>query len=141
MFLVVYTYHVGNEQGPFSPIVSPLLKYHVYLMVSMGALGIAVGASVFYVMSSKVDREHSIAQSNAQTLMRFLSSDEQVVVNLLLTNKGTLLQSKISRETNLGRVKVHRITTRLAEKRVVTIEDYGKTNVIALYPEIESSLR
>ena len=140
MFAIVFSYNATLETSMMSPLLSPIVKYQVYFMISVGALGIAVGATVFYLMSQRVESTQVLAKASGNVMLRFLSSDEQRVVKLLIVEKGEILQSKLVREHAMHKVRVHRIIARLTAKDIVTIENYGKTNRIRLKSEIYEAL-
>jgi uncharacterized membrane protein len=139
-FIFIYSYHLSVEHHT-DAVNSPLIKYHIYLMISMAGLGVAVGATVFYFMSRKVDEQQHSAQSNAQVVMRFLSGEERLVVNTILLRGGKILQSELSRQPGMNRVKAHRTLARLSSREVVELGSYGKTRIVTLKPEIYESLR
>jgi uncharacterized membrane protein len=139
MFATIWSYHIGAEMGTTS-ILTPLLKYHTTFMISMGAIGVAVGASVFYLMSRKIEQTQTTAKQSSEVLLRFLTKDEQQVVLRLVESQGKLLQSQLSRELGMSRLKVHRIMSRLSDKGVITLHEYGKTNTVALQEDILQSL-
>lgn len=140
LFGVVFTYQTQLETKVMSPIISPFVKYQVYFIISIGALGVAVGASVFYFMSQKVQNTQVVAKKSAEVMLRFLSREEQTVIRKLVSTRGTALQAELSREPGLNKVKAHRIVQKLAEKQIVTLDHYGKTNTIHLQNEIYEAL-
>lgn len=140
IFAIVLSYQTALETKVMSPLISPIVKYHVYFMVSIGALGVAVGATVFYFMSQKVDSSHDVAQKSAEVMLRFLSKEEQSIVKKLVEKKGKVLQAELTRLPGMDKVKVHRSLQKLIEKRIVELEHYGKTNSVQLQPEILESL-
>jgi uncharacterized membrane protein len=140
MFATIWSYHVGAEMGATS-FLTPLLQYHTAFMISMGAIGIVVGASVFYLMSQKVEKTQITAKHSSEVFLRFLTREEQQVVQKLVDSKGKILQSQLSRELNISRLKVHRIMVRLSEKGVIDTREYGKTNTVILHEDIYNSLR
>jgi hypothetical protein len=140
VFAVLFSYQTALETKVMSPLVSPLVKYHVYFMVSLTAIGVAIGASVFYFMSQKVQSTQVVAKRSAEVLLRFLSKEEQQVVKKLVAENGRVLQAELSREQGLNKVKVHRILQKLNEKQIISVEGYGKTNTVHLQHEIYEAL-
>ena len=135
MFALIWSYHIGTESN-VSSLLNPFVKYHVYFMISMGALGVAVGASVFYLMSQKMEHKEESAKKSAEVYLRFLTIEEQRIVLKIKEEKGKTLQSHLSREPGMNRLKVHRILSKLAQRGVVVIEGHGKTNTIYLQKDI-----
>ncbi len=141
LFAVVFSFQTTLESKVMSPLVSPLIKYQVYFIISLGALGIAVGATVFYFMSQRVDSRQHAAKKSADVILRFLSPDEQHVVKALMEKQGTLLQSELSRSHGLSKVKAHRVVARLVAKGIVALQEHGKTNRISLDAEIREAMK
>ncbi|MFH1012911.1 MAG: hypothetical protein V1769_00185, partial [Thermoplasmatota archaeon] len=65
-------------------------------------------------------------------LLKFLNYNENLVMKKLIDNKGSLLQSEISRMPNMGKVKAHRILNDMKTKGLIRIEPHGKTNYVSL---------
>jgi preprotein translocase subunit YajC len=90
------------------------------------------------------NKKDSISQnpdkSQKLLLLKFLNYGENQVIKKLIENKGTILQSEISRMPNMGKVRTHRIITELKKKEIITIEKYGKTNRINLSEDAKSVL-
>jgi hypothetical protein len=141
LFGFVLSYQTALDSRVMSPAVSPFVKYNVYFVVSLSALGVAVGATVFYFMGRRVDSSHTVAKKSAEIVLRFLSHDEQMVLKALLAKKGELLQSELSRTHGLSKVKAHRVVTRLVAKGIVTLTEHGKTKRLTLQPDIYEALK
>ena len=67
-----------------------------------------------------------------EVALQLLESDERKVVKALVEAGGSMLQKNISKETNMSRVKTHRVLTRLIRRNVVSTEKYYNTNKITL---------
>jgi len=102
--------------------------------------GIAIGAAVFFFMTSKLENKKKDAEKIAQTLIQFLNKDEKLVVQKILENDGKAFQSEISRIEGIGKLKSHRIIQRLSDRGVIEIEKHGKTNIIKLSKNIKEVL-
>lgn len=63
-------------------------------------------------------------------VLKFLDYNENRVIKKLIDNKGTVLQSEISRLPNMGKVKAHRVLKDMELKGIIRVENYGKTNKI-----------
>lgn len=136
MFLVLFSYREEDLSG----IALLFVEYHMYAMLLLGTLGIAVGAAVFYLMSPRVEDTQRVAKVNAEVVLRFLTADERLVVRKLIEERGKALQVEVSRLAGMNKVKAHRTLNKLAEKDVVTLERHGKTKLVRLKPEIYSAL-
>jgi len=80
------------------------------------------------------------ATSSKILFLKFLSYAENKVIKKLIENKGTILQSEISRMETMGKVRTHRIITELKKKEIITVETYGKTNRITLTDDAKNVL-
>jgi uncharacterized membrane protein len=142
-FLValILSYQTSLDAKTMSSTVSPLVKYHLYFMVAVSTLGIAVGASVFYFMSRRVETTQSVAKKTGEIVLRFLSSDERRVLEAMSARNGSMLQRDFSREHGLSKVKTHRVVARLAERGIVTLDEHGKTNRVTLDPQLLAALK
>lgn len=67
-----------------------------------------------------------------KTMLKFLNYNENRVIKKLIENKGSILQSEISRMPNMGKVKAHRVLQDLETKGIINKESYGKTNRVIL---------
>lgn len=76
----------------------------------------------------------------ASIILNFLSYNEKKVVNKLIEQKGSALQSEISRMESMGKVKTHRIVKDLEKKGIIIIEKYGNTNRINLTENLRKIL-
>ena len=79
-------------------------------------------------------------KSSKILFLKFLNYGENQVIKKLIENNGTILQSEISRMSNMGKVRTHRIITELKKKEIITLEKYGKTNRINLTEEAKNVL-
>ncbi len=66
-------------------------------------------------------------------VLRVLNEDERKVVQAVAdSEKGSMLQKEIRWKTNLSRVKVHRVVSRLSERGIVKVEKQVNTNKVTL---------
>ncbi len=143
VFLVltlIFTYHLSAEHLQTSPLFGPLVSYHVEFMVTIAALGLAVGAGSFYLLSGLLEKKKAEARWNANLLLKFLSDDERAVVRLVLERKGTVYQSEISALDGMGKVQAHRIVERLRQRGVITVRRIGKINLVQMPAELMDGL-
>lgn len=138
---LILSYQTTVDAKIMSSAVSPIVRYNIYFMVALATLGIAVGASVFYFMSRRVETTHGVARKSTEIMLRFLSQDERMVMEALLARGGSMLQRDFSREHGLSKVKAHRVVARLAERGIVTLDEHGKTNRVTLDPQVLAALK
>ncbi|MDE1853839.1 MAG: hypothetical protein KGI38_08865 [Thaumarchaeota archaeon] len=70
-------------------------------------------------------------------LMRTSKPEEKKVLEMLAAHQGSYLQKFVVKEAGLSRLKTHRIVSRLAERRVVSVEKSGNTNQVSLAPWVK----
>jgi uncharacterized membrane protein len=90
--------------------------------------------------NGKETKPHDTDKSSKILFLKFLNYGENQVIKKLIENNGTILQSKISRMSNMGKVRTHRIITELKKKEIITLEKYGKTNRINLTEDAKNVL-
>ena len=90
--------------------------------------------------NGKETKPQNSDKSSKILFLKFLNYGENQVMKKLIENKGTILQSEISRMSNMGKVRTHRIITELKKKEIITLEKYGKTNRINLTEEAKNVL-
>ena len=127
---------IGNIDCPYRDQVILLTD----IIPLLTGLGIMAGVGTFYYMSGKVVQKDVLLKKNTETILRFLSREERLVVNKLVEGKGRALQSEITRIPELGKVKSHRIIGRLIERGVLEKEDFGKTNMVRLSKDVMEGL-
>jgi uncharacterized membrane protein len=103
-------------------------------------IGIIIGASVFFFMSTKLDNKKEELEKTTKALIQFLNKDERRVVEKIISEQGKVLQSEITRMEGLGKVKSHRILQRLSDRGVIEIEAHGKTNIVKLTKAIKDAI-
>ena len=65
-------------------------------------------------------------------LMRTSKPEEKRVLEVLAAHNGSYLQKFVVKEAGLSKLKIHRIVSKLAERKVVTVERSGNTNLVSL---------
>lgn len=144
---LIMSYHFSSQGIP-APWLAPFVTYHSELMLVMGALGLGVGAAVFYlmsekveVMSEKVEAKQAESRITVDMLLSFLSSDERKAVTFIADNNGLALQSELSRLPGMSRLKAHRVVQRLSQKEIISAERHGKINKLRLSPAVFEALK
>lgn len=138
---LVFSYHLSTEQRQISPILGPLVSYHVEFMVAVATLGIAVGAGAFFLFSEMMEKSRAEAHWNASLLLKFLGGDERAVVGLMLKRNGTAYQSEIAALEGMSRVRAHRVIAKLGKRGIVEIRKIGKINALTLPQELLDGLK
>jgi uncharacterized membrane protein len=89
--------------------------------------GCVVGALAILVAVKDKQREFE-----KQTVAAVLTEDESFVVAELEKNNGELTQQELGWRTNLSKVKIHRILSRLEKRKIIEKINYGKTRLIRI---------
>ncbi|PIU21341.1 MAG: hypothetical protein COT15_02890 [Candidatus Diapherotrites archaeon CG08_land_8_20_14_0_20_34_12] len=116
------------------------LDFLIGIMPLVVSIALGIGAAVYYLMSSKLEKKDKTLKSNTDVLLKFLSPDEKKVINKLIENKGRALQAEVTRLPDMGKVKSHRAVMKLIDKGVIEKESMGKTNIIKFKKEIQDGL-
>ncbi|MCR4335142.1 MAG: hypothetical protein NUV57_01245 [archaeon] len=107
------------------------------LMLSFALL---IGAGTYYLMAQQVESKEKSLKKNTDVILKLLNSDEKKLVNLLLENKGKILQAEVTRLPGMTKVKSHRVVQKLIDRGVLEKESVGKTNVLKFTEEIKQGL-
>jgi uncharacterized membrane protein len=120
----------------------------VGLVALVGAVVTSLGGATYYLADHKtrtaenvtrVAIEDSPKSSTPYTsVSKTLTSEERKVLDVLVSHDGKYLQKYLRAETELSRLKIHRIVTRLAERGIVTLEKSGNTNEVLLSSWLQS---
>lgn len=112
---------------PLNIITSP---FFVLILVS-GIISLLAGLAIM-----KLTREKEINSIKKQTTDNLLLPDEKIVIDILKESGFELTQSKLAKESGLGKVQIHRTIRRLESKGVLEKHKYGLTNKIILKKEL-----
>ena len=130
------------------------------LLVVLAVMVALLAPLSYYFMSKKVDKHleenmklisqivnidnnndqsgtKNVENSYKAVLLKFLNYNENRILKKLIENKGSVLQSEISRLPNMGKVKAHRVLKDMEIKGIISIEKYGKTNRITLSEDVK----
>ena len=96
----------------------------------------AITKMVDHKVKSGVKKEN-LQTNNNGSILKLLNPNEKKVVEKIIENDGSALQSEISRMEGMTKLKTHRAVKELERKGIVTLKQYGKTNKILLTKDIE----
>jgi uncharacterized membrane protein len=116
-------FRMRSFSSPFSSINPSMLLFYLF----GGTFAIANG--IF--LHKSIDKKKEI-KSKFSVMEKLLTKEEKRIVELLRDGNGEVLQSEITRNLSLSRLKVHRILTRLEKKGIIEKHPYGMTNKIFL---------
>lgn len=96
-----------------------------------GIISIIAGVTLWGIV-----REKEIKSIKQQTASNLLLPDEKKIIDVLKSSHFESTQSRLTKETGLGKVQVHRTIKRLEAKGIIEKHDYGLTNKIILKKEL-----
>jgi len=100
----------------------------------------AITKLVDHRIKSGSKKENSKTNNNG-SILKLLNLNEKKVVEKIIENNGSALQSEIGRMDGMTKLKVHRAVKELEGKGIVKLEQYGKTNRIILAKDIKDILK
>ncbi len=137
-FAVIFTY--AAPSGTPLGIFELLMMHHLEFMLLMSLLGLAVGASITYLLYERIETQEKESGITAELLLKFLTSEEKKIVLYLAKSGGSAYQSEISRLESFTRLRAHRAIARLVSKEIISIDKIGKTNKLLLSKPLASAL-
>jgi len=136
--VLVFVFALYSEGQPVPDFLHPFMDYHIHFMVLMGLFGVGSGLLLYSIMSSGIEKERKLLQTNTGIIMKFLGQDERSVMELMLGKEGMTTQSEIARQPGMSRLKAHRIVKKLESRGIVHVEKYGKINMGRVVEELRS---
>ncbi|MEM4638074.1 MAG: hypothetical protein QXK76_03590 [Candidatus Woesearchaeota archaeon] len=112
-----------------------------YLIPIFAFFGLVVGATIYHIMSSDIEKKEKTIQKNNQIILKLLTGEERNVVNTLVEQGGKVRQYELSHLPNLNKVKTHRIILKLEQKGIIEKQRLGKINNIVLDKELYEFLK
>ena len=137
---LIFSLHLKTENKLVSPLFTPFVKYSVQFVIILISLSIFIGGFIFYIMLNKLEKTKEIVKTDINLILKLLNKDERLIIEKLVNSQGKIMQSDISRINGLNKVKAHRLLSKLKERGIVKIEEYGKTNMVYLSNDILDSL-
>jgi uncharacterized membrane protein len=133
--------HMGG--GMMGGTNDPYLGYFGILFTILIVLVLAsVGALIYFIVFPELKIGQTRIQINnidtskkseaIESIRKTLNDDEKKILEVLEYHNGTYLQKYLGKEAGLTRLKTHRILTRFAERRLITLEKKGNTNEVKL---------
>lgn len=117
----------GRRGLEFANPASFLFSPFSVALLAVGVSSLLGGLSIWALV-----REKEIVSAKKKILDAFLLPAEKIVLDRLKKSGGLLTQNELAGSTGFSRVKVHRIIKNLERKELVTKQQYGMTNKIAL---------
>ncbi|MFP4403391.1 MAG: helix-turn-helix transcriptional regulator [Nanoarchaeota archaeon] len=131
IFLVSFiSYYIKEniliEDGCGCSVSMPLI------IISLSTLGVFVGSITFFFLNKLMIKEKKEIKQNIMKTLDFFDKDEKKILIEIIKNKGNISQSLLVKNSNLDKVKVFRILSKLEEKNFIKKEKNGISNKIIL---------
>lgn len=109
-----------------------------FIIITLTSLGVFIGVLTYYFLSKSFFKQKEKIYFDMKKTLNFLETEEKKIVEILIINNGHLTQSKLSKETKIDPVKLHRRLLNLENKEIITKDKKGMTNNINLHPEFKT---
>ena len=80
-----------------NPVMQVLAKYHVPIILAMIFISIGFGHAWASALQTQLKKERKVSQQILELLKDLLNKDEQLVIRLLVEQKGNVTQKEIGR--------------------------------------------
>ena len=105
-------------------------------LVLLSLVGMFVGSLTYYFISEKYEKKIGKIRKEVKSIMKFLDRDQRKIVEFLIKNGFSALQSDIVTKTGFTRVQVSRILKEMYRKKIINKEKHGMTNKISLSKDL-----
>jgi uncharacterized membrane protein len=113
--------------------------FPVYYFIPVIAFsGLAVGASVYYISSERVERSKVDKDKFRATLLSTLAPNERSVVELLLENNGSVPQYELTRLSGMNKVQTHRLLVNMEKRGLIKKTRLGKVNKVEINKDMRA---
>lgn len=130
--LVWFLVYLHQDHTPANPVFFWLIQNRLPFTIATMIIAAAAGYSLATYTSIKLTDTQAKAKEVIKLLKKFLTQEEQVIINYLIEHDNKALQSELSRIQGLSRVKVHRTLSKLKDTGLVKTTPKGKTNTVHL---------
>ena len=112
-----------------------------YFIPIFGFFGLVVGATIYFILSSDLERKEQIIQHKNDVILKLLGPEERKVISKIVANNGKISQTEITYLEGYTKVKAHRIVETLVQKGIVEKEVLGKMRLLHLNKELYALLK
>lgn len=134
VLVIVYSLYPNGTHVP--SIFAPVVEYHLQLMILMAMTGISSGFVVYGILNAKIEKQEKALKTNLNIILKFLTHDERLIVELMNDNQGQATQSQIGHLPNMTRLRAHRAVKKLEERGIVIVLKEGKLNILKLSDDL-----
>ncbi|VVB66336.1 Winged helix-turn-helix DNA-binding protein [Candidatus Gugararchaeum adminiculabundum] len=137
--VLVFVYALAAQGQPIPDFLAIFMQYHIQFMVLMGLFGLGSGLLIYTILNSTIEKQKKAAKTNLDIIMKFLSEQDQEILELLQKKGGMTTQSEIAKLPGMTRLKAHRVVKKLEDSGIIHIEKYGKINMLRIVDELKAS--
>ena len=110
------------------------------ILILLSLFGLFIGSLSYYFISERYQSRLSKINKDAKVMLDFLEPDMKKIINSIIQREGSTSQSEIVKDTNMARVKVSRVVSKLEQKELIVKRREGMTNKIELNKELSEVL-
>jgi predicted transcriptional regulator len=107
------------------------------VLILLSLFGLFIGSLSYYFISEKYLTKIVKINKDSKIILDFLEPDMKKILNSIIEKNGITSQSEIVKDTNMPRVKISRILSKLEQKDLITKKQKGMTNEILLKKELQ----
>jgi uncharacterized membrane protein len=100
---------------------------------------IFISSLFYYLFNLTINKKENVIQSNINTIYSILEKDEKKVFDMIISNKGKIEQTEISKK--YGKIKAHRLVQKLKTKNIINVIKKGSKNNITLKKNLEQVIK
>ena len=123
--------HMPAFERPQMGFIRAISSPSSIMVLASGLISLAAGVTIW-----RITREKEIKKIRQEAADYLLLPDEKKVIDVLKHGNYALPQNKITKESGLSKVQVHRVLKRLEAKGLIEKHEYGLTNKIILKKEL-----
>ncbi len=132
VFIVSISIYIIKERYGLACTCEISLPIVIAILTS---LGVFVGILTYYFLSKTFSIEKNKIHVNVEKTLNFLNNDEKTIILAIIDYNGEITQNKLSDETKIDAVRLHRKLSNLISKNILYKEKNGMTNKIILNDE------
>lgn len=159
IFIILYSHFMsGSASSSPGHGLCPKMIPPYMLWISIILVIVAVVPISYYFISKKLEEkmEKNLAaisrmvdsnlqhnkekEQNNGSILKLMNNGERKVIQKMIDNDGSVLQSEIARMEGMTKLKAHRIVKELESKGIVRLESYGKTKRLTLVEDMKEIL-
>lgn len=131
---------VYQDSSPANPVYRFAINNHITILIF--SICIAIGYGFFWstYLQQQIKKKQTDISQLINLVKQFLSPEEKIVIEHLISNNGKSTQAEIARLDNMGRVKALRTCQKLQDRNLITITAHGKMRKIKLTTNIVEEL-